>query len=255
MLCLGYNNLSAENTIYLKSEVRVRISLYSSTVLNPGKCNVKDSRLDDVDGITKAKKRTYVQVEIVGEDAALDSDVILVPKENRTDLILADLEFVETRLGRGPQAEEKAVLEKMKAALEKEGFISSVGLTDDEKKLIAGYGLLTLKPVILFEAADLDDRDGLLRRALDEGGYTSFFTTGEKETRAWLIKKGTTAWEASGAIHSDIQHGFIRAEIISLDDFLSCGGESRAKQAGKQRLEQKTYVMQPADITTFRFNK
>lgn len=83
----------------------------------------------------------------------------------------------------------------------------------------------------------------------------SFFTTGEKETRSWLIKKGSTAWDASGAIHSDIQQGFIRAEIISFDDFMQHKGETGAKQAGKMRLEQKEYIMQDCDLANFRFNK
>ncbi|MBU1726578.1 MAG: DUF933 domain-containing protein [Candidatus Omnitrophica bacterium] len=117
------------------------------------------------------------------------------------------------------------------------------------------YGLLTNKAVVSVEAAELEDTNALLARTLKDANYISFFTTGEKETRAWLIKKGTSAWEAAGVIHSDIQQGFIRAEIISLEDFLQQGGESRAKQAGKMRLEQKDYKMQDCDITTFRFNK
>jgi len=90
---------------------------------------------------------------------------------------------------------------------------------------------------------------------MKEAGFISFFTAGEKETRAWLIRKGETAWDASGAIHSDIQHGFIRAEIISFSDYIQAGGETGAKQAGKLRLEQKSYVMQDCDLATFRFNK
>ena len=70
-----------------------------------------------------------------------------------------------------------------------------------------------------------------------------------------MLKKGSSAWEASGAIHSDIQKGFIRAEVISFNDFIQCGGETQAKQAGKMRLEQKEYVMQDADLVNFRFNK
>jgi ribosome-binding ATPase YchF (GTP1/OBG family) len=64
-----------------------------------------------------------------------------------------------------------------------------------------------------------------------------------------------TAWEAAGTIHSDIQKGFIRAEIISFADFIEAGGETQAKRAGKLRLEIKTYVMQDHDLTNFRFNK
>jgi len=109
--------------------------------------------------------------------------------------------------------------------------------------------------VVVLEKQELEDANTLLLRVLSESGYRCFFTTGEKETRAWLIRRGTTAWEAAGSIHSDIQRGFIRAEIISLQDFLQAGGESAAKQAGKLRLEQKDYIMQDADLVNFRFNK
>jgi ribosome-binding ATPase YchF (GTP1/OBG family) len=78
---------------------------------------------------------------------------------------------------------------------------------------------------------------------------------GGKENRAWMIRQGTRAWEAGGAIHSDIQKGFIRAEIISDADLVEHGSETRAKRAGKQRLEGKTYVMQDYDVVNFRFNK
>jgi ribosome-binding ATPase YchF (GTP1/OBG family) len=120
---------------------------------------------------------------------------------------------------------------------------------------VAKYSLLTKKSIVCVSPQEGEDPNAILARAVKESGFISFFTTGEKETRAWLIKKGVNAWEASGAIHSDIQKGFIRAEIISLDDFISCGGETAAKQAGKMRLEGKEYVMQDGDLTNFRFNK
>jgi len=233
----------------------MKISAHSIPGITPGKHNIKDPRLDEVDSITKAKKKTYLQVDVVGEKEALDSDGIIVAKDSRMDLILNDLEFVETRLSRATDEAEKAILNKFKAALEKEEFVSTVALDEAQKKLIAAFGLYTLRPVTVAEPQDLEDLNGLLARCLRESNYISFFTTGEKETRAWLIKKGTTAWEAAGTIHSDIQQGFIRAEIISFADFMSCGGESRAKQAGKLRLEQKEYVMQDTDLVNFRFNK
>ena len=233
----------------------MKISVISIPEINPGKYNIKDSRLDEVDNITKAKKKTYVQIEVTGEAAALDADAILVLKDSRTDLILKDLEFVETRVSRSADEREKAVLAKFKEALEKEDFISGLVLSEEEKKLISAYGLYTDKPIVVAEKENATDTNNLLARCLCEAGYISFFTTGEKETRAWLIKKGVSAWEAAGSIHSDIQKGFIRAEIIGFDDFISCAGETKAKQAGKMRLEQKEYVMQDADLVNFRFNK
>lgn len=233
----------------------MKISLFSISEINLGKHNIKDPRLDQVDSITKAKKKTYVQVEVVGEDVALDADAILTLRESKTDLVLKDLDFVETRLSRTKDNAEISLLNKLKGILEKEELISQATFNEEEKKFMSGYGLYTNKAVVAVDKSELEDVNSLLAKCLRESGFISFFTTGEKETRAWLIKKGITAWEAAGAIHSDIQKGFIRAEIISFDDFISCGGETAAKQAGKQRLEQKEYVMQDTDLVNFRFNK
>jgi ribosome-binding ATPase YchF (GTP1/OBG family) len=233
----------------------MKIGVFSIPEITLGKHNIKDSRLDEVDQITKAKKKTYLQVELAGEDALLDADALLALKDSRADLILKDLEFVETRLSRAEDEAEKVLLNKLKAVLEKEEFIFSAALSPEEKQSMSAYSLLTNKPVIIAAKEELEDLDGLLSRALKEAGYISFFTTGEKETRAWLIKKGTTAWEAAGAVHSDIQKGFIRAEIIGFEDFIQAGGENQAKQAGKLHLEQKDYLMRDADLTNFRFNK
>ena len=233
----------------------MKISVFAIPEITLGKQNVKDVRLDQVDKLVSAKKKTYVQVELVGEDGALDADVIMTVKDSRTDLVLRDLDFVETRLSRNPESAEGALLSKFKSALEKEEFISSLELSFEEKELISGYGLFTFKPVVIVDNQELADLGTLLFKVLNLAGFISFLTVGDKENRAWLIKKGTTAWEASGAIHSDIQKGFIRAEIIGFNDFIQAGGENQAKQGGKMRLESKEYVMQDADLTNFRFNK
>ena len=102
---------------------------------------------------------------------------------------------------------------------------------------------------------DLQTPENLLLKAFAEAGFISFLTVGGKENRAWPIRKGISAWEAAGTIHSDIQKGFIRAEIISFGDFVEAGGETQAKRAGKQRLEMKQYVVQDYDLVNFRFNK
>jgi ribosome-binding ATPase len=108
---------------------------------------------------------------------------------------------------------------------------------------------------VVAEEAELQSPDALLVRAFLESGWISFLTVGGKENRAWPIRAGLTAWEAAGTIHTDIQHGFIRAEIISFAELVEAGGETQAKRAGKLRLELKTYVMQDYDVTNFRFNK
>jgi len=233
----------------------VKICAFAFSEIPLGRQNVKDLKLDQADKLVKAKKKTYPQIELIAEDLALDADVIILPAEAKMDLILKDLDFMETRLAKNPPEPEKVVLEKMKSALEKEEFISTLALAAPELEIISGYGLFTLKPVVVVKKEELEDLGTLLARVLAESKYICFLTVGDKENRSWLIKQNTTAWEAAGAIHSDIQQGFIRAEIISFADFIACGGETQSKQAGKMRLEQKDYVMQDGDLANFRFNK
>ncbi len=85
-------------------------------------------------------------------------------------------------------------------------------------------------------------------------GLHTYFTAGVKEVRAWTVRIGATAPEAAGVIHTDFQKGFIRAEVTSYEDFIACGGEQGAKEAGKLRLEGKDYVVQDGDVMHFRFN-
>lgn len=96
--------------------------------------------------------------------------------------------------------------------------------------------------------------DRVIRAGYEMLGLQTFFTAGEKEVRAWTVRRGATAPQAAGCIHSDFEKGFIRAEIIAYEDFIRYTGEQGAKEAGKWRLEGKDYVMQDGDVVHFRFN-
>lgn len=233
----------------------MRICLFELAGIAPGKHNLKDPRLDQVDQLIEAQKKTHAQVEVVGEKELLTCDAILTSHAALSDLLIKDLDFVETRLSRGAVGAEKTVLEKIAEALVSEQAVSAVGLTAEERAAISAHNFYSSKPVVVAEEAELAVPDALLLRAFAASGFICFLTVGGKENRAWPIRTGLTAWEAAGTIHTDIQHGFIRAEIISFADLIGAGGETQAKRAGKQRLELKTYVMQDYDITNFRFNK
>ncbi len=112
---------------------------------------------------------------------------------------------------------------------ERDEFLAELGLSEPglDRVIRAGYRLL---------------------------GLHTFFTAGEKEVRAWTIPVGATAPQAAGVIHSDFEKGFIRAEVIAYEDFVACGGEQGAKEAGKWRLEGKDYVVADGDVIHFRFN-
>ncbi|MBL1244621.1 MAG: redox-regulated ATPase YchF [Sulfurimonas sp.] len=94
----------------------------------------------------------------------------------------------------------------------------------------------------------------IIHKGFDKLGLMSYFTAGVQEVRAWTIKKNSTAPRAAAAIHNDFEKGFIRAEVIAYQDFVELGGEAKAKDAGKMRLEGKEYIVQDGDIMHFRFN-
>jgi len=94
----------------------------------------------------------------------------------------------------------------------------------------------------------------IIHKGFEKLGLMSYFTAGVKEVRSWTIRQNSTAPRAAAAIHNDFEKGFIRAEVIAYEDFVSCGGEAKAKEAGKMRLEGKEYIVQDGDIMHFRFN-
>ena len=96
--------------------------------------------------------------------------------------------------------------------------------------------------------------DVLARVGFQTLGLQTYLTAGPKETRAWTIKKGATAPEAAGVIHTDFQKGFIKAEIVSFDDLVAAGSVQNARAKGRVRLEGKDYVMADGDVVEFRFN-
>jgi len=245
-----------------------------------------------------------------GHDPNKDIDVI------NTELVLADLQSVETKLPRlEKEAKANSKLKPMMAVLQNVRTIldggtplssSNLNLSEDEATwLQKELQLLTMKPVLyvfnvdesglidaakqdtlkklvapaecLFVSAKLEhelqsldapDRkellesygvsssglDKLITSAYSALGLQSYLTAGEKEVRAWTIKKGATAPQAAGVIHGDFEKGFIAAQIVDYDDLVGAGSETAAKAAGNVRTEGKTYVMRPGDVVEFRFN-
>ena len=157
------------------------------------------------------------------------------------------------------------------ANVAEDGFDNNPNL-DKVKELAASEGaeVVAVCASIESELVELDDdeRDEFLQEiGLEEPGLNrviragykllgllTYFTAGVKEVRAWTVPAGSTAPQSAGVIHTDFEKGFIRAEVVSYDDFVACGGEQKAKEAGKWRLEGKEYITQDGDVMHFRFN-
>jgi ribosome-binding ATPase len=199
------------------------------------------------------------------------------------ELLLADREHVERRLERvakqaksGDQAprEEAAVLERLAAHLDAGETVASF-----PEPIPAELDPLTTKPLLEVvngpegvdlkleaELAELGEeeasafREGasaledVVRRLFAALDLVSFFTAGDKETRAWTLRRGLTALDAAESIHTDIANGFIRAEVIRWDDLVECGSHAEAARRGLQRLEGKSYAVEDGDVLNVRFS-
>lgn len=250
-------------------------------------------------------------VHVAGKISPLDDIEVI-----NTELALADLESVEKAMlktakdAKGGDKTAKArlaLLEQMRAHLDTGQPVRAINLDADQRDLMTGLHLLTIKPTMYIanvaengfeqnpaldavkalaekenatvvaicaaiesEIADLADEDKAefltelgqdepgLNRVIRSGyqllGLQTYFTAGVKEVRAWTVEVGATAPEGAGVIHTDFQKGFIRAEVISYDDFVQYNGEQGAKDAGKWRLEGKEYIIKDGDVMHFRFN-
>jgi len=216
-----------------------------------GKKNLADDRLEKLKDLFHAQKITFIQIDFQDSSHLKDADGILCGLKAKLDLVLADLEIIESHL---LDEQNKDLLLRSKEALEKEVILAEVPFSEEEKKLLLNLNLVTLKPAAFVDEQNLAVLPEVISSAYAACGMISFFTVNEKELRAWPIKKGTTAFEAAGAIHSDIQRGFIKAEVVGYADLVKSGGLNPAKAKGLVRLEDKGYIVKDGDLLQIRFN-
>jgi ribosome-binding ATPase YchF (GTP1/OBG family) len=202
----------------------------------------------------------------------------------KLELLVADRDHVERRLERISKQAKSGEVKLRKEVEQLERLLAHLdaghALDEWKEELPPELEPLTTKPLIAIEngpnGADLkleaelaelpeeeasEFRGGgesalgeVVRRLAETLDLITFFTAGEKETRAWTLRRGETALDAAATIHSDIARGFIRCEVIRWDDLVAAGSHSEVSRAGKQRLEGKTYEVQDGDVLNIRFN-
>jgi ribosome-binding ATPase len=229
--------------------------------------------LADLDSVERAYQKSVKAAKTADKDAIKIRDVL-----ERVRKQLNEAKPVRTL---GLDVNERAILRDMHLLTDKPiMYVANVdenGFTDNPRldrvrELAKAEGAVVVPVCAAIEAeiSQLDEADRaefLVELKLDEpglnrvirGGYAllglqTYFTAGVKEVRAWTVHRGATAPQAAGVIHTDFEHGFIRAEVIAYDDFIANKGEAGAKEAGKLRLEGKEYIVREGDVMHFRFN-
>jgi GTP-binding protein YchF len=255
---------------------------------DPNVIHVAD-RIDPVSDIeTINTELALADLETVSKQLSKNRKLAKTGGDKEAQRLVAVLEKAEAALDQGRPArsvdwskEERAVLDPLflltmkptlyVANVAEHGFKDSPRLAQVEALAQReGAQVVAICAALEAQIADMSDEDqklfladmGMTEPGLDRvirAGYAllsleTFFTAGPKEVRAWQLHIGQTAPQAAAAIHTDFERGFIRAEVISCEDYIACGGEQGAKEAGKMRLEGKDYVVRDGDVIYFRFN-
>jgi hypothetical protein len=230
----------------------VKVSIFGISDFPLGKKIIPDERMEKIKEMLKPAKTTYIQLELADDSVIKDADAVISLETKKADLIFLVLKLMEPRLSRIDESPEKTFLLRIQSELEKESLLSELNLTDEELKMATTLNFITLKPILLLKEENIQDTASAFKKIFELAGMISFITAGQKELKAWPLKKGATALEAAGVIHSDIQRGFIKAEVFNFKDVEELGGLPQARQA--QRLEDKEYIVKDGDILNFRFN-
>ena len=229
--------------------------------------------LADLDSVERAYQKSIKAAKTADKDAVKTRDLL--------ERVRAQLNKAQPVRSLGLDANERALLRDMHLLTDKPVMyvanVDEAGFTDNPRldrvrALAKAEGAVVVPVCAAIEAEisqleEADRADFLKELKLDEPGLNrvirgayallglqTYFTAGVKEVRAWTVRKGATAPQAAGVIHTDFEHGFIRAEVIAYDDFIAYKGEAGAKEAGKLRLEGKEYIVREGDVMHFRFN-
>ena len=202
----------------------------------------------------------------------------------KLELLVADRDHVERRLERVAKQAKSGDAKLKREADDLERLLAHLDsgktLAEWDEELPPELDPLTTKPLLSIvngpdgidlqleaELAEMPEEEAaefrsgsesalgsIVRQLVETLDLITFFTAGEKDTRAWTLRKGSTAIEAAATIHTDIARGFIRCEVVRWDDLVAAGGHAEAARAGKQRLETKNYVVEDGDVLNVRFN-
>ena len=219
--------------------------------LPEGKIKYKDKVLEALAAKDKPKKISPFFAEFI-KDEFVQADAIVVPPDKLLDVLILDMEKLETRLNRAPEEAEKQLLQKCLDLLENETPLCDAEFTETEEEILKGIAPHSKKPVIrVEEGTPVND---IIEKALDQAGYMFFYTSGPTESHAWLVKKGSDIVTCAGTIHTDLARGFIKGDVVSVEDYLNCHNFKECISKGIAKLVDRDYIVQPNEVIEIRFS-
>lgn len=216
-----------------------------------GKTKYNDTILIELEKKFEPKKVSPFFAEFIEGNFA-QCDGILISSDSLLDLLILDIEKLETRDQRSEEQAEKELVQKCLKNLEDEIPLCRVEFSDSEKEILNALAPLSLKPtVVLDEQPDVNDAIKLM---LEATKTMFFYTAGKQEVHAWPMPEGSDAVTCAGKIHSDLARGFIKADVVTHSDLLSAHNLNDARSKGLVQLVDKTHIIKQGDVIEIRFN-
>ncbi len=224
---------------------------FSGFDLPEGKVKYQDAKVAALVDKFAPHKISPFYAEFIKDDF-LNCHAIFIARERVLDLLILDMEKLETRRDRSEDEGEKNLLEKCLEYLEEEIPLCRVSFSDAEMALLRALAPLSLKPTVV--AAEQPEVNEIIETVLNEAGVVFFYTADKKEVHAWPVRKDADIVTCAGKIHSDLARGFIKADIVSYQDLLNVHNMQEARARGLVKLVDRDYAIRPGDIVEVRFN-
>lgn len=219
--------------------------------LPEGKVKYQDERVIALEKKFAPKKVTPFYAEFIKGDGQ-QCDAFIVARENILDLLILDMEKLESRRDRTTDDREKALLGRCLEYLEKEIPLCDLEFNEEEAALLKTLAPLSFKPTVIAESEP--EVNAAIEQVLHKAGITFFYTADKKEVHAWPVKENSDIVTCAGKIHSDLARGFIKAEIVSYEDLMSVFNWQEARTKGLVKLVDRDYTIREGDIIEIRFN-
>ncbi|HAM38038.1 MAG: hypothetical protein A2474_04755 [Elusimicrobia bacterium RIFOXYC2_FULL_34_12] len=216
-----------------------------------GKIKYKDEKFVALENKCEPKKITPYFVEFIINEF-VQVNAIVISKDKILDLLIPDIEKLEARVQNTNDNFEKELIKKCISCLENEMPLCDIVFNEQEQKLLQMLSPNSMKPIVIID--DKVETNEIIEKVLKKSQTIFFYTAGKDEVHAWPVKAGSDIVTCAGRIHSDLARGFIKADIVSFDNFMKCHNFNDAKTKGLVKLVDREYIIQESDIIEIRFN-
>ena len=216
-----------------------------------GKIKYQDNILTSLAAKDKPKKISPFFIEFLKDDY-VNASAIVINKNNLLDILILDIDKIESRINRSEDSQEIDLLNKCLLYLEEEEPLYNKAFNSDESEILKKLSPFSCKPII--QINDSYNINDVIQIIIKQTGHMFFYTSGSSESHAWLVPIGSDIVTCASKIHTDLAKGFIKGDVVSYEEYMKCHNFNECKSKGIATMVNRDYIVQPNEIIEIRFN-